>query len=62
MTNEQYEKDSVMRALRRHDQVIESLEQALNVANESRREIINRHGLNKGKFRWAVLEKDYEGL
>lgn len=47
MTNDQYEKDSVMRGLQRHDQVIHSLEEALRVANESRREYVNRHNLNK---------------
>ena len=47
MTNDQYEKDSVMRGLQRHDQVIHSLEEALHVANESRREYVNRYNLNK---------------
>ena len=47
MTNYQYEKDSVMRGLQRHDYVINSLEDALRVANESRREYVNRHNLNK---------------
>ena len=47
MTNDQYEKDSVMRGLQRHDQVIHSLEEALRVANESRREYVNRYNLNK---------------
>ena len=47
MTNDQYEKDSVMRGLQRHDQVIHSLEEALHVANESRREYVNRNNLNK---------------
>lgn len=47
MTNEQYEKESALRGLQRHDQVIESLEQALSVAHESRREFINRNDLNK---------------
>ena len=47
MTNDQYEKDSVMRGLQRHDYVISSLEDALRVANESRREYVNRHNLNK---------------
>lgn len=47
MTNDQYEKDSVMRGLQRHDYVISSLEDALRVANESRREYVNRYNLNK---------------
>ena len=47
MTKDQYEKDSVMRGLQRHDQVINSLEEALRVANESRREYVNRYDLNK---------------
>ena len=47
MTKDQYEKDSVMRGLQRHDQVIHSLEEALRVANESRREYVNRYNLNK---------------
>lgn len=47
MTNYQYEKDSVMRGLQSHDQVIHSLEEALRVANESRREYVNRYNLNK---------------
>ena len=47
MTNDQYEKDSVMRGLQRHDYVISSLEDALRVANESRREYVNRNNLNK---------------
>lgn len=47
MTNDQYEKDSVMRGLQRHDQVIHSLDEALRVANESRREYVNRYNLNK---------------
>lgn len=47
MTNDQYEKDSVMRGLQDHDHVIRSLEEALRVANESRREYVNRHNLNK---------------
>lgn len=47
MTNDQYEKDSVMRGLQRHDYVISSLEEALRVANESRREYVNRYNLNK---------------
>lgn len=42
MTYNQYEKDSVMRGLQRHDYVISSLEDALRVANESRREYVNR--------------------
>lgn len=47
MTNDQYEKDSVMRGLQGHDHVIHSLEEALRVANESRREYVNRYNLNK---------------
>ena len=47
MTNDQYEKDSVMRVLQDHDHVIRSLEEALRVANESRREYVNRYNLNK---------------
>lgn len=47
MTNDQYEKDSVMRGLQRHDHVIRSIEEALRVANESRREYVNRYNLNK---------------
>lgn len=47
MTNDQYEKDSVIRGLQRHDYVISSLEEALRVANEIRREYVNRHNLNK---------------
>lgn len=47
MTNDQYEKESVMRGLQRHDYVISSLEDALRVANESRREYVNRYNLNK---------------
>lgn len=47
MTYNQYEKDSVMRGLQDHDHVIRSLEEALRVANESRREYVNRHNLNK---------------
>lgn len=47
MTNDQYEKESVIRGLQRHDYVISSLEDALRVANESRREYVNRHNLNK---------------
>lgn len=47
MTNDQYEKDSVMRGLQDHDHIIHSLEEALRVANESRREYVNRHNLNK---------------
>ena len=50
MTNDQYEKDSVIRGLQRHDQVIHSLEEALRVANESRREYVNRYDLNKEHF------------
>lgn len=49
MTNDQYEKDSVMRGLQRHNYVISSLEDALRVANESRREYVNRHNLNKAE-------------
>ena len=49
MTNDQYEKDSVMRGLLRHDYVISSLEDALRVANESRREYVNRYNLNKSE-------------
>lgn len=47
MTNDQYEKDSVMRGLQGHDHVIHSLEEALRVANESLREYVNRYNLNK---------------
>ena len=47
MTYNQYEKDSVMRGLQDHDHVIRSLEEALRVANESRREYVNRYNLNK---------------
>lgn len=47
MTYNQYEKDSVMRGLHDHDHVIRSLEEALRVANESRREYVNLHNLNK---------------
>ena len=47
ITHEQYEKESVMRALKQHDDVITSLENALHVAQESRREFINRNNLNK---------------
>ena len=47
MTNDQYEKDSVIRGLQRHDYVISSLEDALRVANENRREYVNRYNLNK---------------
>ena len=47
MTKDQYEKESVMRGLQRHDYVIHSLEDALRVANESRREYVNRYNLNK---------------
>lgn len=47
MTNDQYEKDSVMRGLQSHDHVIHSLEEALRVANESRLEYVNRYNLNK---------------
>ena len=47
MTKDQYEKDSVMRGLHDHDRVIHSLEEALRVANESRREYVNRNNLNK---------------
>lgn len=47
MTYNQYEKDSVMCGLQRHDYVISSLEDALRVANERRREYVNRHNLNK---------------
>ena len=49
MTNYQYEKDSVMRCLQRHDYVISSIEEALRVANESRREYVNRYNLNKAE-------------
>ena len=49
MTNDQYEKDSVMRGLQSHDHVIHSLEEALRVANESRREYVNRYNLNKAE-------------
>lgn len=49
MTNDQYEKDSVMRGLQRHDYVISSLEDALRVANESRREYVSRYNLNKAE-------------
>ena len=52
MTNDQYEKDSVMRGLQGHDQVIHSLEEALRVANESRREYVNRYNLNKCEHDW----------
>lgn len=47
MTNNQYEKESVERGLKRHDQIIGSLEDALRIAQESRREYVNRHNLNK---------------
>lgn len=47
MTNSGYERESVLRALQRHDSIIESLEQALSIAHESRREFVNRHDLNK---------------
>lgn len=55
MTNDQYEKDSVMRGLQRHDYVISSLEDALRVANESRREYVNRHNLNKHEHNWIEV-------
>lgn len=47
MTHEDYERDSILRGMQHHDQAIESLEQALKVAHESRREFINRHSINK---------------
>ena len=55
MTNDQYEKDSVMRGLQGHDQVIHSLEEALRVANESRREYVNRYNLNKCEHDWEDM-------
>lgn len=55
MTNDQYEKDSVMRGLQDHDHVIHSLEEALRVANESRREYVNRHNLNKHEHTWIEV-------
>lgn len=52
MTNTEYEKASITAAnpeaaLARADEVIASIEAALAVAQEARREIINRYGLNK---------------
>ena len=52
MTNTEYEKLSTTAAnpeaaLARADDVIASIEAALAVAQEARREIINRYGLNK---------------
>lgn len=52
MTNTEYEKLSTTAAnpeaaLARADEVIASIESALAVAQEARREIINRYGLNK---------------
>lgn len=55
MTNDQYEKDSVIRGLQRHDYVISSLEGALRVANESRREYVNRYNLNKHEHNWIEV-------
>lgn len=55
MTNDQYEKDSVMRGLQGHDHVIHSLEEALRVANESRREYVNRYNLNKHEHTWIEV-------
>lgn len=55
MTNDQYEKESVMRGLQRHDYVISSLEDALRVANESRREYVNRYNLNKHEHNWIEV-------
>lgn len=61
MTNDQYEKDSVMRGLQRHDYVISSLEEALRVANESRREYVNWHNLNKVEH-CAGCKDDYQHM
>lgn len=52
MTNTEYEKASITAAnpealLAHADDVIASIEAALAVAQEARREIINRYGLNK---------------
>ena len=52
MTNNEYEKISVSAAngeamLAHADSVIANIEAALVVAQEARREIINRYGLNK---------------
>jgi hypothetical protein len=52
MTNTEYEKASTTAAnpealLAHADEVIASIESALAVAQEARREIINRYGLNK---------------
>lgn len=53
MTNNEYEKISVSAAngeamLAHADSVIANIEAALVVAQEARREIINRYNLNKG--------------
>lgn len=58
MTNTEYEKASITAAnpealLAHADEVIASIEAALAVAQEARREIINRYGLNKCQHEWA---------
>lgn len=61
MTNTEYEKLSITAAnpeaaLARADEVIASIEAALAVAQEDRREIINRYGLNKSRRTGGVLK------
>lgn len=58
MTNSEYEKLSVSAAngeamLAHADSVIANIEAALVVAQEARREIINRYNLNKCEHDWV---------
>lgn len=66
MTNAEYEKLSTTAAnpeaaLAHADEVIASIEAALAVAQEARREIINRYGLNKCQhsFVWHMVLQDW---
>lgn len=61
MTNTEYEKASITAAnpeaaLARADEVIARIEAALAVAQEARRELINRYGLNKSRRTGGVLK------
>ena len=47
MTNDQHEKDSVMRGLQDRDHVSALLRKRFASQNESRREYVNRYNLNK---------------
>ena len=69
MTNQEYEDASIAAAgcydrfegehkLKQWDEQIATLEAALAKAQEARREIVNRYGLNKCEHSWLYFESD----